>query len=92
MEIAKVENIQNKILSVRGLQVMLDSDLAVFYVTETKFINRAVKRNASRFPVEFMFQLTELEWTNLKCQFGTSSFHGGRRTLPYVFTEGGNDN
>lgn len=89
MEIAKVENIQNKILSVRGLQVMLDSDLAAFYVTETKFINRAVKRNASRFPREFMFQLTELEWKNLKYQFGTSSDHGGRRTLPYVFTEQG---
>lgn len=68
---------------------MLDSDLAELYETETKFINRAVKRNESRFPEAFMFQLTENEWENLKYQFGTSSLHGGRRTLPYVFTEQG---
>jgi len=68
---------------------MLDSDLAVLYQTETKFINRAVKRNPLRFPEVFMFQLSESEWSNLKYQFGTSSEHGGRRTTPYVFTEQG---
>ncbi len=83
-------SIENKIFLIRGLQVMLDSDLAELYSTETKFINRAVKRNASRFPIEFMFQLTEQEWQNLRFQSGTSSDnHGGRRYLPNVFTEQG---
>jgi ORF6N domain len=89
MEVVKQENIQNQIFSVRGVQVMLDSDLASLYQTETKFINRAVKRNPLRFPEEFMFQLTEKEWANLKYQIGTSSDHGGRRTLPFVFSEHG---
>jgi hypothetical protein len=71
------------------MQVMLDSDLAILYQTETKFINRAVKRNLLRFPEAFMFQLSESEWTNLKFQFGTSSEHGGRRSIPFVFTEQG---
>ncbi len=68
---------------------MLDNDLAILYQTETKFINRAVKRNPLRFPKEFMFQLTEEEWDNLKYQIGTSSEHGGRRILPFVFSEHG---
>jgi len=88
-EIIAQDNIENKIFTIRGVQVMLDSDLAVLYQTETKFINRAVKRNHKRFPEVFMFQLTENEWANLKYQFGTSSEHGGRRTIPYVFTEQG---
>jgi len=89
MELVK-SNIENKIHLIRGLQVMLDSDLAELYNTETKFINRAVQRNASRFPIEFMFQLTEQEWQNLRFQSGTSSeVHGGRRYLPNVFTEQG---
>lgn len=83
-------NINNKIYFVRGVQVMLDSDLSDLYKTETKFINRAVKRNSSRFPLEFMFQLTELEWQNLRFQSGTSNEgRGGRRYLPSVFTEQG---
>lgn len=83
-------NINNKIYFVRGVQVMLDSDLSDLYKTETKFINRAVKRNSSRFPSEFMFQLTELEWQNLRFQSGTSNEgRGGRRYLPSVFTEQG---
>lgn len=83
-------NIENKIYTIRGVQVMLDSDLAELYNTETKFINRAVKRNASRFPNEFMFQLTEQEWQSLRFQSGTSSEgHGGRRYFPNVFTEQG---
>lgn len=83
-------NIENKIYLIRGVQVMLDSDLALLYNSETKLINRAVKRNESRFPIEFMFQLTELEWQNLRFQSGTSKQeHGGRRFLPNVFTEQG---
>ncbi len=73
MELTNSHNIQNKIFTVRGVQVMLDSDLASLYQTETKFINRAVKRNPLRFPEEFMFQLTEKEWDNLKYQIGTSN-------------------
>ncbi|MBN1768710.1 MAG: ORF6N domain-containing protein [Prolixibacteraceae bacterium] len=89
MDLVK-NNIENKIHIVRGVQVMLDSDLAELYNTETKFINRAVKRNPNRFPAEFMFQLTEQEWQDLKFQSGTSSEgHGGRRFLPNVFTEQG---
>ena len=69
---------------------MLDSDLAEMYQTETKYINRAVSRNPSRFPKAFAFELTPAELTNLKFQFGTSSAqHGGRRKLPTVFTEQG---
>jgi len=61
MEPTQLDTIQNKIFSVRGVQVMLDSDLAILYETETKFINRAVKRNQLRFPEAFAFQLTESE-------------------------------
>jgi phage regulator Rha-like protein len=88
-EIIAQNTIENQIYTIRGVQVMLDSDLAVLYLTETKFINRAVKRNPSRFPEAFMFQLTEREWTDLRFQIGTSNRHGGRRTPPYVFTEQG---
>jgi hypothetical protein len=70
---------------------MLDADLAKLYGVETKQLNRAVKRNALRFPGDFMFQLTAAEVRNLRCQFGTSSSHahGGYRWLPYAFTEHG---
>jgi hypothetical protein len=81
--------IENRIYSIRGVQVMLDSDLAELYRSETKIINRAVKRNQARFPQTFVFQLSEKEWNNLRFQLGTSSLHGGRRTLPFVFTEQG---
>ena len=87
----------------RREKVILDSDLAELYGVETGALNRAVKRNIERFPADFMFQLTEGELdsllsqiatsknaeTNLKCQIGISSSHGGRRTLPYAFTEQG---
>ncbi len=89
MEMLKSDNIQNKIFTVRGVQVMLDSDLSILFGTETKFINRAVKRNPLRFPEAFMFQLKSNEWADLKYQIGTSSDHGGRRTLPFVFSEQG---
>jgi phage regulator Rha-like protein len=84
-----MERIERAILSIRGEKVMLDSDLAELYGVETKALNRAVKRNASRFPSDFMFQLTVEEVTNLRCQSGTSSSYGGRRHLPYAFTEHG---
>jgi len=85
-----LQNIEKKIYTFRERQVMLDSDLALLYNTETKWINRAVKRNPSRFPKEFALQLTQSEWNTLRFQFGTSSLlHGGRRYLPIVFTEQG---
>ena len=68
---------------------MLDSDLAELYGVDTKTLNRAVSRNKSRFPHDFMFQLIAEESTNLKYQIGTSSSWGGRRKLPYAFTEQG---
>ena len=69
---------------------MLDSDLAELYQVETKALNRAVKRNADRFPEDFMFQLTHKEAKNLRYQIGTSgSGYGGRRYLPFAFTEHG---
>ena len=80
--------IQQKIFSIRGEQVMLDFDIATLYDVETKVLNQAVKRNLDRFPEDFMFQLTENEWENLRSQFVTSSW-GGRRYLPYAFTEHG---
>jgi len=67
---------------------MLDSDLAELYGVETKRLNEQVGRNPDRFPEDFMFQLTDEEWLNLKSQFATSSW-GGRRKLPFVFTEHG---
>jgi len=89
--IIKENDIKNLIYEIRGYQVMLDSDLAKLYEVETKQLNRQVKRNKERFDEDFMFQLTELEFQNLKCQIGTSNLknYGGRRTLPYVFTEMG---
>lgn len=84
------QEIQNLIYTIRGRQVMLDSDLATLYGVETKNLNRAVKRNIERFPLSFCFQLTEEEAENLRCQIGTSSLnYGGRRYLPYVFSEQG---
>jgi hypothetical protein len=82
--------IEQRIFIIRGHKVMLDADLAELYGVETKSLNRAVRRNLDRFPKEFMFELTELEWKNLKCQFGASSLeHGGRRKLPLAFSEQG---
>ena len=84
------KEIRNLIYTIRGKQVMLDSSLASLYEVETKNLNKAVKRNIERFPVSFCFQLTEEEVENLRFQIGTSSLsYGGRRYLPYVFTEQG---
>lgn len=74
----------------RGQRVMLDSDLAALYGVETRRLNEQVKRNLARFPEAYMFQLTAGEFADLMSQFATSSSkHGGRRKLPYVFTEHG---
>ena len=89
----ETENIKNLIYTIRGKQVMLDSDVAMLYQYTTKNINKAMKRNINRFPKDFCFQLTEKEVENLRFQFGTSSLnkekYGGRRYLPYVYTEQG---
>ena len=84
--------IQNMIYTIRGKQVMIDSDLAELYKVTTGNLNKAMKRNLSRFPEHFCFQLTELEYENLRFQNGTSSSnnnYGGRRYMPHVFTEQG---
>jgi hypothetical protein len=85
-----VERIEQAILLMRGQKVMLDADLALLYGVETGHLVRAVKRNADRFPEDFAFQLTRKEFTDLKCQTGiSSSSWGGRRKLPWAFTEQG---
>lgn len=81
--------IKNLIYVIRGQQVMLDSDLAELYQVETKVFNQAVKRNMERFPKEFCFQLAREEYNSLRSQIVTSKGKGGRRYLPYVFTEQG---
>lgn len=83
--------IRELVYTVRGVQVMLDADLARLYQVETRIINRNVARNANRFPEDFRFQLTKDEFEILKSQIGISSDteHGGRRTLPYAYTEQG---
>ena len=83
--------IHHKIYTLRGKQIMLDEDLAVLYQVTTKRLNEQVKRNRERFPSDFMFQLTEDEYENLRSQIATSSLeeHGGRRYMPYAFTENG---
>lgn len=80
--------VQNLIYEIRGQKVMLDSDLAKLYQVETKVLNQAVRRNIKRFPEDFMFQLDNKEFANLKSQIVTSSW-GGRRTPPLAFTEEG---
>ena len=91
LNVVSNEDIKNLIYTIRGKQVMLDSDVAMLYHYETKKINETVKRNIKRFPESFCFQLTESETENLRSQIATSSLkkdnHGGRRYLPYVFTE-----
>lgn len=83
------ERIREAIVVLRGHRVMLDADLSVLYQVETKALVRAVKRNRARFPADVMFQLTDDELEILRRQFGTSSGWGGRRHLPYAFTEQG---
>jgi hypothetical protein len=94
----KIANLQGAIHLIRGHRVMLDSDLAMIYGVTTKRLNEQLKRNRARFPADFAFQLTVQEFRNLKSQiatsslrsqFVTSSSHGGKRKLPWVFTEHG---
>ena len=82
------ERIISRIFLVRGRKAMIDRDLAELYEVKTKVLNLAIKRNISRFPLDFMFQLSEKEFKNLRSQIETSSW-GGRRYLPYAFTEQG---
>ncbi|MCE2706561.1 MAG: ORF6N domain-containing protein [Proteobacteria bacterium] len=83
------KKLQSKIYIIRDTAVMLDSDLAEIYEIETRTFNQAVKRNLSRFPEKYRFQLTDKEFNNLRSQIVISSEHGGRRYLPYAFTEQG---
>ncbi len=90
------KEIESRIYTIRGTQVMIDSDLAELYGIETKVLNQSVKRNIERFPESFRFQISEYDLnelnlnkeqsTRLRSQIVTSSSHGGRRYLPYVFT------
>lgn len=84
----ELTQIQSKIYEIRGQRVMLDRDLAELYQVTTSALNQAVKRNNKRFPPDFMFQLTNQEFANLKSQIVTSSW-GGVRKMPYAFTEQG---
>ena len=83
-----IERITSKVYLIRGQKVMLDRDLAELYEVETSQLKRSVRRNVKRFPKDFMFDLTKDEWTDLRCQFGTSSW-GGVRYIPMAFTEQG---
>jgi hypothetical protein len=85
------DRITKTILFIRGEKVLLDEDLAVLYGVETKALVQAVKRNEERFPADFMFQLTQEEWDNLRSQIVTSNREGwgGRRYAPYAFTQEG---
>lgn len=85
----QVEGVDSKIHLIRGQRVMLDSDLAGIYGVQLKRLNEQVRRNRDRFPVDFCFQLKRDEFKNLKSQIATSSLHGGKRKLPWVFTEHG---
>lgn len=86
--IVEEQKVLNRIYIIRNEKVMLDSDLAEMYGVETKRLNEQVKRNLKRFPSDFMFELSNKEFENLKSHFATSSW-GGRRNLPRAFTEQG---
>ena len=84
----ELQNIQDLIYIIRGQRVMLDFDLAMLYEVETRSLNQTVKRNARRFPNDFMFQLTEQEWSLISSQFVmTSRMKRPKKSLPYAFTE-----
>ena len=85
----EISNIQTKIYEIRGQKVMLDFDLAELYETETKYLKRTVRTNNKRFPSDFMFELTKIEWESLRCNISTSNTRGGTRYLPFAFTEQG---
>ena len=85
----ELQTIQKKIYEIRGKQVMLDFDLALLYGVETKVLKQGVKRNIRRFPVDFMFELTQEEFNSLRSQFVRSNKRGGIRYMPFAFTEQG---
>jgi hypothetical protein len=87
--VVPVERVENAILFIRGQKVMLDVDLARLYRVSTKVFNQAVRRNQDRFPADFAFQLSNLEFHSLRSQIVTSNRRGGRRYRPYAFTEQG---
>ena len=87
-DITTKDNIKSKIYTIRNLKVMLDSDLAKLYEVETRNLNKAVKRNIGRFPKDFMFQLTNKEFSDLLFQNGTANWNK-KRFEPYAFTEQG---
>jgi hypothetical protein len=89
-QVILVDQIEPMILTIRGQKIMLDSDLAELYGVTTKRLNEQVRRNGTRFPSDFVFQLAADEVANLRSQFATSSRgHGGRRYRPFAFTEHG---
>jgi len=89
-DLAQAEFIERRIFSIRGHNVIIDSDLAKLYGVETKRLNEQIKRNRKRFPEDFVFQLSQEEFDHLRSQSATSSdSHGGRRYPPYAFTEHG---
>jgi hypothetical protein len=88
-DLAPIERIEKRILLLRGHKVMLSTGLAEMYGVEPRALIQAVKRNLERFPKDFMFQLSEHEFENLKSQIVTSSWGGSRRARPYAFTEQG---
>jgi len=88
-EIIPIQRIAQSIFLIRGQRVMLSQDLAILYGVAVKVLNQAVKRNAVRFPTDFVFQLKAEELANLKSQFVTSSWGGSRRARPFAFTEEG---
>lgn len=89
MKLISKISIKNKIFVIHDKQVMLDEDLAFLYKIETKVFNQSLKRNMDRFPNDFCFRLTKSEYQSLRSQFVTSNSRGGRRYLPFVFTEQG---
>jgi hypothetical protein len=84
----ELDVIQNKIFEIRGFKVMLDFDLALLYNFENKRLKASVRRNSNRFPEDFMFELTEIEFSNLRTKFSSSSY-GGLRYMPFALTEQG---
>lgn len=90
MKQSQISQVEQKIFVIRGQKIMLDSDLAELYGIDAKRLNEQVKRNLERFPEDFAFQLDAHEWESLRSQIATSNEgRGGRRYLPYAFTENG---
>lgn len=85
----ELELIKRSILEIRGKKVILDFELAKMYQVETKYLKRTVRNNLKRFPRDFMFEITNDEWSSLRCNFSTSKKQGGIRYLPFAFTEQG---